>query len=74
MLHMMLPGLVDFVVSCRPRYAMLNPSLVLSKVGIEELRCKVLWQSLKKLGQYLAEMLPNHSKLIRFKNKKIWDT
>ena len=42
MLHMILPGLADFVVSCRPRYAMYNPSLVLSKVGITELSCKVL--------------------------------
>ena len=48
MLHMMLPGLVDFVVSCRPRYAMLNPSLVLSKVGIEELRCKVLYMAVSE--------------------------
>ena len=74
MLHMMLPGLVDFVVSCRPRYAMYNTLLALSKVGIEELHCKVLQQTLKQLGQYLAEMLPDHSKLIRFKNKKVWDT
>ena len=74
MLHMMLPVLVDFVVSCRPRYATYNTLLTLSKVGIEELHCKVLQQTMKQLGQYLAEMLPDHSKLIRLKNKKVWDT
>ena len=41
MLHMMLPGLVDFVVSCRPSYATYNTLLMLSKVGIEELHYKV---------------------------------